>query len=97
MIKEIQVIGKGSKVFRELFGKIKDPRHSIFEGTNRLSGIARKNQLFDEDIRSMMQMQKQLLKKTHHRSKRIFLTHDSPLIAKEQVGPNQKLLKWMTM
>ena len=46
--KEIQVIGKGSKVFRDLFGEINDVRHSIFEGTNRLSAIARKNQLFDE-------------------------------------------------
>ena len=27
--KEIQVIGKGSKVFRDLFGEINDVRHSI--------------------------------------------------------------------
>ena len=47
--KEIQVIGKGSKVFRDLFGEINDVRHSIFEGMNRLSIVtARKNQLFDE-------------------------------------------------
>ena len=39
--KEIQV-GKGSKVFRELFGYVNDVRHSIFEGMNRLSVIARK-------------------------------------------------------
>jgi hypothetical protein len=45
---EIKVIGKGSKVFRELFGEIEDARYSIYEGINRLSMIARKNQLFDE-------------------------------------------------
>jgi len=46
--KELKVIGKGSKVFRELFGEIEDARYSIYEGVNRLSKIARKNQLFDE-------------------------------------------------
>jgi len=46
--KELQVIGKGSKIFRNLFGEIEDARYSIFEGVNRLSTIARKNQLFDE-------------------------------------------------
>ena len=34
--KEIQVIGKGSKIFRDLFGEINDVRHSIFEGMNRI-------------------------------------------------------------
>jgi len=46
--KELKVIGKGSKIFRNLFGEIEDARYSIFEGVNRLSTIARKNQLFDE-------------------------------------------------
>ena len=46
--KELKVIGKGSKIFRELFGEIEDARYSIFEGVGRLSKIARKNQLFDE-------------------------------------------------
>ena len=45
---ELQVIGKGSKIFRELFGEIDDARYSIYEGVSRLSGIARKNELFDE-------------------------------------------------
>ena len=39
---------KDLKAFRELFGEIEDVRHSIFEGMNRLSVVARKNQLFDE-------------------------------------------------
>ena len=34
---ELKVIGKGSKVFRELFGEIEDARYSIYEGVNRLS------------------------------------------------------------
>ena len=43
-----EVIGPGSKVFRELFGEIKDPRYSIYNGITKLSGVARKNQLFEE-------------------------------------------------
>jgi len=46
--KQLKVIGKGSKAFRELFGEIEDARYSIFEGMNRLGIVARKNQLFDE-------------------------------------------------
>tara|TARA_E500000318_G_scaffold44378_1_gene41965 strand:+ start:3021 stop:7016 length:3996 start_codon:yes stop_codon:yes gene_type:complete len=45
---ELKVIGKGSKIFRELFGEIDDARYSIYEGIGRLSAVARKNQLFDE-------------------------------------------------
>jgi hypothetical protein len=32
-----QVVGEGSKVFRELFGKIEDPRFSVYNGMARLS------------------------------------------------------------
>ena len=46
--KELKVIGKGSKIFRDLFGEVEDARYSIFEGMNRLGTIARKNQVFDE-------------------------------------------------
>lgn len=45
---ELQVIGKGSKAFRELFGEIDDARYSIYEGINRLGSVARKNELFDQ-------------------------------------------------
>ena len=45
-----KAVGKGSKNFRQLFGEIEDARYSIFEGINRLSTIARKNQLFDEKL-----------------------------------------------
>ena len=43
-----EVIGPGSKIFRDLFGEIKDPRYSIYNAMTKLSGVARKNQLFDE-------------------------------------------------
>jgi hypothetical protein len=33
--------GKGSKVFRELFGEIEDPRYSIFNAMTNLSAVAR--------------------------------------------------------
>jgi len=47
--KEIsKVVGQGSKVFRDLFGKIEDPRFSVYNGVQRLSAVARKNQLFDK-------------------------------------------------
>ena len=37
-----RVIGRGSKVFRELFGEIQDPRYSIFNAMTKLSAMARK-------------------------------------------------------
>jgi len=43
---EIVPIGEGSKIFRELFGKLEDPRYSIYNGMTRLSTVARKNQLY---------------------------------------------------
>ena len=43
-----RVIGKGSKVFRELFGEIKDPRYSIFNAMTKLSSIARTTQFFGD-------------------------------------------------
>ena len=46
------VIGAGSKVFRELFGEIKDPRYSIFNAMTKLSSIARKNQFFGDLVRA---------------------------------------------
>jgi len=43
-----QVVGEGSKVFRDLFGKVEDPRFSIYNGMARLSGVARRNQLLEQ-------------------------------------------------
>ena len=88
--KEIQVIGKGSKVFRELFGEINDVRHSIFEGTNRLSAIARKNQLFDE-ILDTDETMKAAAKSDTPLGQRGFF-HDSPLSAKRAFGPESDIV-----
>ncbi len=88
--KEIQVIGKGSKVFRELFGEINDVRHSIFEGTNRLSAIARKNQLFDE-ILDTDEAMKAAAKSDTPLGQRGFF-HDSPLSAKRAFGPESDIV-----
>jgi len=43
-----KAIGKGSKVFRELFGEIQDPRYSIFNAMTNLSAVARTATYFDD-------------------------------------------------
>jgi hypothetical protein len=89
--KDLRVIGKGSKIFRELFGEIEDARHSIFEGMNRLSVIARKNQLFDE-ILDADDIAKANVKTDTAFGQRGFF-HDSPLSAKRAFGPNADIVK----
>jgi len=43
-----KAIGRGSKVFRELFGEIQDPRYSIFNAMTNLSAVARTATYFDD-------------------------------------------------
>ena len=88
--KELQVIGKGSKAFRELFGEINDVRHSIFEGMNRLSTVARKNQLFDE-ILDADEALKAVAKADTPLGQRGFF-HSTPLAAKRAFGPNVEIV-----
>jgi hypothetical protein len=88
--KELQVIGKGSKIFRELFGEIEDARHSIFEGMNRLSTIARKNQLFDEILDTDDAMKAAIKSDTPLGQRGFF--HSSPLIAKRAFGPDADIV-----
>src|SRR6056300_40221 len=88
--KELQVIGKGSKVFRELFGEIEDARHSIFEGMNRLSTIARKNQLFDEILDTDDAMKAAAKSDTPLGQRGFF--HGSPLAAKRAFGPEADIV-----
>ena len=88
--KEIQVIGKGSKAFRELFGEIEDVRHSIFEGMNRLSTIARKNQLFDEVLDVDDAMKARATAETAMGQRGFF--HSSPLAAKRAFGPEADIV-----
>ena len=47
-----RVIGRGSKVFRELFGEIQDPRYSVFNAMTKLSAMARKTQFFGDLLRA---------------------------------------------
>ena len=47
-----RVIGRGSKVFRELFGEIQDPRYSVFNAMTKLSAMARKTQFFGDLLKS---------------------------------------------
>jgi len=89
--KEIQVIGKGSKVFRDLFGEINDVRHSIFEGMNRLSIVARKNQLFDE-ILDADEIAKANVKADTPFGQRGFF-HPTPLAAKRAFGNEPEIVK----
>ena len=43
-----QVLGPGSKAFRELFGEVDDARQSIFNGVGLLSTIAKRSELIDD-------------------------------------------------
>ena len=45
-----KAVGKGSKVFRELFGEIEDPRYSIFNAMTNLSAVARTAKYFDDVV-----------------------------------------------
>jgi len=47
-----KVIGRGSKVFRELFGEIQDPRYSVFNAMTKLSAMARKTQFFGDLLKA---------------------------------------------
>jgi len=43
-----KAVGRGGKVFRELFGEIQDPRYSIFNAMTNLSSVARTATYFDD-------------------------------------------------
>jgi hypothetical protein len=46
------LINNDKKAFGELFGKVSDPMQTMLTGTNRLSIIARRNQFFNELLKS---------------------------------------------
>ncbi len=89
--KELEVIGKGSKAFRELFGEVSDVRRSIFEGMNRLSIVARKNEMY-EDILTADAIAKTKITAETPLGKRGFF-HDSPLDAQSAFGDKVKIVK----
>ena len=43
-----EIIGKGSKAFRELFGEVDDARQSIFNGIGLLSNLASRSRFIDD-------------------------------------------------
>ena len=43
-----EIVGKGSKAFRELFGEIDDARQSIFNGISLLSNLASRSRFIDD-------------------------------------------------
>ena len=88
--KELKVIGKGSKIFRELFGEIEDARYSIFEGMNRLSTIARKNQLFDDVLNVDDAMKAKATATTPAGARGFFFS--SPIEARRAL-PNNEIVK----
>ena len=88
--KELKVIGKGSKIFRELFGEIEDARYSIYEGVNRLSMIARKNQLFDDILDADQRLKDAATLSTPPGSRGFFFS--TPLDARKAL-PNQEIVK----
>jgi len=88
--KELKVIGKGSKIFRELFGEIEDARYSIYEGVNRLSMIARKNQLFDDILDADQKLKDAATLATPPGQRGFFFS--TPLDARKAL-PNQEIVK----
>ena len=88
--KEIKVIGRGSKAFRELFGEIEDARYSIFEGMNRLGTIARKNQVFDEILDIDEAMKAKATADTPPGQRGFFF--ESPMMARRAM-PNNDIVK----
>ena len=91
--KSLQVIGKGSKNFRKLFGEVEDVRHSIYEGVNRLSVVARKNQLFDEVLETDEAMKAAVKADTPPGQRGFF--HSTPLEARRAFGdiPGDEIVK----
>ena len=47
-----QVLGPGSKAFRELLGEVDDARQSIFNGVGLLSTISKRSELIDDLLRT---------------------------------------------
>ena len=85
-----RVVGQGSKVFRELFGKIEDPRFSVYNGIQRLSAVARKNQLFDKLANDDLAVKRKVTPETPAGEKGFFF--DNEAVA-ERALPYQDIVK----
>ena len=89
--KELQVIGKGSKAFRDLFGEVNDVRRSIYEGVSKLSTIARRNEMYEEMLVNDQLIKANITKNTPLGKRGFF--HDSPYDAMQAFGPDAKIVK----
>ena len=63
-LKDLKIIGRGSKAFRELFGEVNDVRRSIFEGVSKLSTIARRNEMYEEMLVNDQMIKSSITKNT---------------------------------
>ena len=52
-----KAVGKGSKVFRQLFGEIEDPRYSVFNAITNLSAVARTATYLDDIAKKNTEVQ----------------------------------------
>jgi hypothetical protein len=82
--------GKDRKAIQELFGKIEDPRFSIYNSMTKLSSIARKNELFDRIAKQDDAIKKTVTRDTPAGARGFFF--DDALEAAE-VLPNQEIVE----
>jgi len=47
-VEATEIVGKGSKAFRDLFGEVEDARQSIFNGVGLLSNLATRSKFIDD-------------------------------------------------
>lgn len=89
--KELQIIGQGSKAFRELFGQVSDVRRSMYEGISKLSTIARRNELYEEMLLNDQVIKSNITRDTPLGRRGFF--HDSPYEAAKAFGPDVKIVR----
>jgi len=89
-----QVVGSGSKVFREFFGKMEDPRFSIYNGMTKLSGVARKNELLQNLATNDAVVKAAVREGTEAGNRGFFFTADEVKnLTAERALPNQEIVK----
>ena len=82
--------GKDRKAIQELFGKIEDPRFSIYNSMTKLSAIARKNELFERIAKQDEAIKKTVTGTTPAGARGFFF--DDALEAAEAL-PNQEIVE----
>ena len=85
----VELKGKDKKVIQDLFGKIEDPRFSIYNSMTKLSTIARKNELFERLAKQDDAVKAKVNKNTPVGARGFFF--DEPLDAQAAL-PNQEIV-----